>query len=206
MNRRSFRWINRIFSLSKNSRSRHYSGARRFVPNLEHLEDRVTPSAVSWTGNAGTLNWGDMNNWSNNAVPGSGDDVTISKAGVGTITIGAGTSYAVHSLTDTTAVLSIVLGASLSLAPVTASSTFGQSVTVQSGGALTVGAGASVLITSSATITDNGTLTVGAGTAMVAQEAFGSTEGIVVNGAMNVTGAYFTRSRYDTRTICEHNI
>ena len=31
----------------------------------------MTPAAVSWTGNAGTLNWGDANNWSNNAVPGN---------------------------------------------------------------------------------------------------------------------------------------
>src|SRR5271168_1976962 len=73
---------------------------------LEQLEDRVTPSAVSWTGNAGTLNWGDANNWSNNAVPTSADDVTIGKAGVGTITIGAG-SYAIDSLNDSTAGLSI---------------------------------------------------------------------------------------------------
>ncbi len=35
---------------------------------VEQLEDRVTPAAISWTGNAGTLNWGDMGNWSTSTV------------------------------------------------------------------------------------------------------------------------------------------
>src|SRR5947209_7543828 len=81
-------------------------------------------------GIAGTLSWSDINNWSNNAVPTSNDDVTISKAGVGTITIGTGT-YPVRSLNDTTAPLSIAPGGSLSLAAVAVTSTFGQNVTVQ---------------------------------------------------------------------------
>ncbi len=38
---------------------------------FEQLEDRTTPAALSWTGNADTLNWGDASNWSGNAVPGS---------------------------------------------------------------------------------------------------------------------------------------
>jgi hypothetical protein len=84
---------------------------RRTRLALEMLEDRLNPSPVSWTGNAGTLNWSDLNNWSNNAVPTSVDDVTISKTGVGTISI-SGAAYAVRSLNDTTAGLSIASGAS----------------------------------------------------------------------------------------------
>ncbi len=58
------------------------------VSNIATVSITVsTLTAVSWTGDAGTLNWGDANNWSNNAVPGSADDVTISKSGVGTINI-----------------------------------------------------------------------------------------------------------------------
>jgi hypothetical protein len=53
--------------------------ARRF--QVEQLEDRVTPASISWTGGAGTLNWGDAGNWSTATVPTSSDDVTISKAG-----------------------------------------------------------------------------------------------------------------------------
>ena len=100
----------------------------------------MTPAAVSWTGNAGTLNWGDANNWSSDAVPTSADDVTINMSGVGTITVGAG-NYAVGSLNDTTAGLSIASGGSFSIAGAVAS-IFGQNVTVQSGGTLAVGAGA----------------------------------------------------------------
>src|SRR5438270_573381 len=84
-------------------------------PLLERLEDRLAPAAVSWTGSAGTLNWGDAANWSSNAVPTSNDDVTINKAGVGTITIGSGT-FGVDSLNDTTAALSLASGAILSFA------------------------------------------------------------------------------------------
>ena len=100
----------------------------------------VGATAVAWTGNAGTLNWSDAANWSNNAVPGSVNDVTINMSGVGTITVGAG-NYAVGSLNDTTAGLSIASGGSLSIAGAVAS-TFGQNVTVQSGATLTVGMGA----------------------------------------------------------------
>ena len=93
---------------------------------------RLVPNSYSWTGGAGTLNWGDMANWSGNVVPGSGDDVTINKSGIGTITIGAGT-YAVRTLYSTTVVLSIASAGRCRLAPVAATSTFGQNVTIQSG-------------------------------------------------------------------------
>src|SRR4051812_8481083 len=80
---------------------------RRTTPfarlRVEELEVRVVPANYSWTGGAGTLNWGDAGNWSGplNIVPGSGDDATINKSGVGTITI-AGTQ-SVRTLNDTTA-------------------------------------------------------------------------------------------------------
>ena len=139
---RSHSWVRTIFSKKRVAKAVLRPRAR---VRLEELESRLTPANYSWTGNAGTLNWGDPNNWSGSVVPGSADDVTISKAGVSTITIGAG-NFAVRSLNDTTAGLSIGSGASLSLAAIAATSAFGQNVTIQSGGMLAIGAGAGVLI------------------------------------------------------------
>src|SRR5262245_55719645 len=169
-------------------------GVRRL--SLEALEDRLAPAAVSWTGNAGTLNWSDAGNWSNNAVPTSADDVTINKAGVGTITIGASTSAAVLSLNDTTARLAVSGGRSVATA-----ATFGQNVTVAAGATLTVAAGASLLIKDNATVTISGTGTIGsAGGAQVAvavEDFFNNdAEGISVanGGSLTINNAGFTRS------------
>jgi hypothetical protein len=60
--------------------------ARKVRPLFELLEDRLAPSAVSWTGGAGTLNWTDAKNWSTGTVPTSADDVTINVAVSGPIT------------------------------------------------------------------------------------------------------------------------
>jgi hypothetical protein len=62
----------------------------RVLLTLEGLEDRITPSNVSWTGADNNLSWSDPKNWSNNAVPTISDDVTISVTVNGTIGIGAG--------------------------------------------------------------------------------------------------------------------
>ena len=145
----------------------------------------MTPAAVSWTGNAGTLNWGDANNWSNDAVPTSADDVTINMSGVGTITVGAG-NYAVGSLNDTTAGLSIASGGSFSIAGAVAS-TFGQNVTVQSGGTLAVGAGASVAIGENVTLTDDGTLSFATGDAVALN--IGTTQIVVGSGGLMTTAS-----------------
>lgn len=42
-------------------------------------DDSAPSSVVMWTGNAGDLLWSDPANWSDNAVPGAGDDVVINK-------------------------------------------------------------------------------------------------------------------------------
>jgi hypothetical protein len=62
--------------------------------NLEQLEDRTTPNAMTFTGampsnghpgGDGTT-WGQVNNWDIAKVPGNGDDVTIPTIYTGTIT------------------------------------------------------------------------------------------------------------------------
>jgi hypothetical protein len=179
-------WIKRCVDVLTRPWTRSPRKHRRdtWRPSVEHLENRLAPAAISWTGNAGTLNWGDMNNWSSNAVPSSSDDVTISKSGVGTIVVGA-SSYAVRSLNDTTAALTIASGGSLALAAVPVTSTFGQNVTVQSGATLTVGAGANVALGGTNTLADNGTLTFASGdTVTLIASGSGATQIVVGNGGV----------------------
>ncbi|HKI35295.1 MAG TPA: hypothetical protein VKA46_25785, partial [Gemmataceae bacterium] len=195
-----------FWSFVKGLLRKQYRGAwrprskyRRTTPftrlRFEELEVRVVPASYSWTGGANTLNWGDAANWSGNVVPGSGDDVTISKSGIGTITI-AGTQ-SVRTLNDTTAALSIASGGSLSLAAVAANSTFGQNVTVASGATLAVGASASVLLQAGVTLTDNGTLSFASSDVVTfgATNDF-ATEQVVVGsgGLLNASGTTFTAS------------
>src|SRR5579872_4267337 len=73
---------------------------------LEELEGRVVPTAISWTGADGNLNWNDPLNWSPNAVPNGNYDVTISTSVSGPISL-AGATYSILSLKDTSAPLSI---------------------------------------------------------------------------------------------------
>src|SRR6516225_2637877 len=102
------RWIASESQFSRRDRLRQHSR-----PHVERLEERLAPSAVSWTGGAGTLNWTDAGNWSTGAVPTSADDVTIGLAVSGPITvnIGAAANQSINSLTDTTASLQVTGGA-----------------------------------------------------------------------------------------------
>ena len=93
---------------------------------LEELENRLAPSAVSWTGNGNDPNWNNSKNWSN-GVPGKSDDVTINVPVNGTIDISGG-AFAVGSLNDTSAPLDIGPGATLSIEAITPSSIFGKDV------------------------------------------------------------------------------
>jgi hypothetical protein len=166
-----------------------YRRTRRLF--LEELEDRVTPSTVSWTGGGDGVSWSDARNWTNpgdpGKLPGSSDDVLINKSGVGKINIGTG-AFAVHSLNDTTAALSIASGGSLSLAAVAATSTFGQNVTVQSGASLSVGAGASILFSPWETLTDNGSLSFSSDTVTLGP---GTVIAIGNRGLLSASGTSF---------------
>ncbi|MFL5331539.1 MAG: Ig-like domain-containing protein [Gemmataceae bacterium] len=64
---------------------------------LQSLEDRCTPTAVSWDGGAGNLLWNSAANWSNDQLPGSSDSVTISGAS-GSVSL-SGTGATVAQLT-----------------------------------------------------------------------------------------------------------
>ena len=67
----------------------------------EPLEVRALLAVVNWTGLGDGTNWTNPANWSNDAVPGAGDDVTINVAGHPTITIASNSQAVVHSLLTT---------------------------------------------------------------------------------------------------------
>src|SRR5579883_2206979 len=163
--------------------------SRRFF--LEELENRLVPSAVSWTGTAGDLSWNDSGNWNTNKVPTSADDVTINISVPGTISI-TGASFA-RSINDSTAALSIASGGSLTLTAVPAATTFGDGLTVASGGTLAVGAGATVNIGGGQTLTDNGTVTFASGDALAFDYAYNVAEQLTVGsgGLLTATGTSF---------------
>jgi hypothetical protein len=98
----------------------------------ELLEPRVLLAAVSWDGGAGTVEWTDALNWSNDLLPGPDDNVTIDLPS-GTVHVSSGRQE-INSLTANTA---LTLYAVLSME--SASSITG-SVALQTGGRLS-GAG-----------------------------------------------------------------
>ena len=88
-------------SIRKPGRERNRAFPRRHISYIaEALENRLLLSAVNWTGAAGDNQWTTPGNWSTNALPGPGDDVTINAAGTRTITLGSGTQ-SVNSVTAT---------------------------------------------------------------------------------------------------------
>ncbi len=109
----------RIDSVRLGSRGRR--GRRLW--GLEGLEDRVLLSAISWTGDAGDNNWDTPGNWSDDAVPGSADDVTINISA--NVVHSAGVTDTINSLTSSEP-LSIT-GGTLSIA---SASTISSTLTV----------------------------------------------------------------------------
>jgi fibronectin-binding autotransporter adhesin len=129
---------------------------------LEFMEQRTLLSAVSWTG-AVSNDWDTPANWSDDAVPGAGDDVTIA-LGTGVVH-STGAVDSINSLTSTVP-LSITSG-SLTIA---AASTTTSSVSID-GGTLTTNGDLSI----------GGTLSVSSGTL-----ALGSSPTISVSGALSL--------------------
>src|SRR5205085_2662932 len=63
-----------------------------FRPAVETLEDRTTPTVISWTGSAGDSQWSSAGNWDLHRTPGSGDDVVIDVSGKPTIVYSGGSA------------------------------------------------------------------------------------------------------------------
>ena len=94
--------------------SRERGRRRKRTLAIEWLEVRLMLSTVTWTGGAGDSNWDTAQNWSGDAVPGPGDDVTIDLgANDFAVTHSANVMDAVNSLTSKAAIA--ITGGTLSL-------------------------------------------------------------------------------------------
>ncbi len=134
----------------------------------EFSADSIAVQSVSWVNPSGG-DWDTPSNWSTDAVPGAGDDVTISIAVSGPITHDASTADSVNSLISTDP---ITLGAgSLAIG-----------ITAQLSASLTLAGG---------TI-DGGTIELSGGAALIATNQGGTLAGVTLGGTLDMTGYYAT--------------
>jgi hypothetical protein len=108
-----FSWLRSLRSrfesarLPRNRRRPRTQAGARYRLGLELLEDRLTPSTVTWVGSSGDWNTG--TNWSNGVGPGAGDDAVINTAN---ITVHLSTNvHTVQSVTVSNGTLSLEGGA-----------------------------------------------------------------------------------------------
>jgi hypothetical protein len=166
-------------------------------PAHELLEDRVTPSAVSWTGNGDGVNWSDPHNWSTGQLPGPADDVTINSPGA-VISHATGNDSA-HSLQSENPIL--LSGGSLSLA---ADSVIDDSL-IFTGGTFTNSGNLDLqaLIQTGGFTTFTGPGTVTIETQWTWSDGTMSGPGhTVLNGTADLSGGFFTA--LDNRTVDNH--
>ena len=130
--------------------------ARRLV--LDWLEPRTLLSNVSWTGTTDGKSWAVAGNWSNNAVPTPGDDVTINIAGNPTIQITTG-NQSVHSLTASEPIS--ISGGSLTVA---AASTLSGGLTMTGGSLIANGSSVTATVTGTTTVSGGSLLAEGGAT------------------------------------------
>src|SRR5262245_27425376 len=91
--------MNRLFQLGWRCTRRGHRNNIRRVPRVEVLEDRTLPAQIAWDGGGDGFSWNDPANWSENQLPGAGDDVTVNVAGDLTVRVN-GTPAPVRSLTN----------------------------------------------------------------------------------------------------------
>ena len=142
------------------------------------MESRVQLSAVLWTGDGVDNNWDNPANWSTNALPGSGDDVTIDIAA--NVVHSDAVTDSINSLTSTQPLT--ISGGTLSIASASSTSgplnVMGGKVEVQSGTFSMQGGG-----------TDSGgSFAIGAGAALdfAGSTAFSLDDATTFSGAGNL--------------------
>ena len=119
------------------------------------------PSAITWIA-TGSGNWDTPGNWSGGAVPGSGDDVSISTSAPATITITSIDTESVHSLTTAANDTLSMTGGSLAVA---ANSTLSGALSV-TGGTLAANGTGTVLSATGSTSIDAASLYAEGGTTL----------------------------------------
>src|SRR5437763_1288414 len=97
-------WIDRLLQRTCTcSRQERRSSGRttRYRPRLEHLENLILPSTITWNGNADHSSWHLAGNWDLNRAPQAGDDVAIpAVAGTAAVNLIPGVSATIDSLTS----------------------------------------------------------------------------------------------------------
>lgn len=91
------------FTRRRNSLRQHFHQLRRRRMGYEQLEDRAMLATVTWDGGAGTFNFGDANNWDNNAVPSAANDYVIPDL-AGSPTIAMAGTQTLRSLSSSEAI------------------------------------------------------------------------------------------------------
>jgi hypothetical protein len=133
-------WLGRQVP-SRNARRRHGKGA---ILRLEMLEDRTVPTAITWTGAAGTSLWNTPGNWNLSRVPTAGDDVGVPSGTSTTLITLSGAAANIDSLTSVVPI--VVNGTTLTTTGGGTPSTGG--VTINSSATLTIQAGGTLAIVS----------------------------------------------------------
>src|SRR5436309_207640 len=129
--------LRRTNKTRRTAASRRGTAKLRSIPWLERLEDRTTPSTVTWI-NSGGGDWDTPSNWSDgsvNRVPGASDDAVIPSLSAGASVIHAGftSNDSVHSVTTSAPIR--LSGGSLTTSGITINSA---TITVGVNGTLTV--------------------------------------------------------------------
>ena len=156
---------------------------------VEPLEGRVLLAAVSWTGNGDGTNWHDPNNWSNNAVPGASDDVTIDVAADPTIVYSSTAGNRTINSLLSREVINFTGGRLTLLTTATVEAT-----TTLSGGSLEGGTwtldGVSLLFSSSGNNRLNGPITVNGNLDRTGSNGFLTVAGgLTLNGVLTIRGS-----------------
>ncbi len=134
--------------------------------DFEQFEERVLPS-VSWVGSVSN-NWNVAGNWSNDAVPTSTTDVSISTSAAATIVIVPAEVESINSLMlDSNDTLSIT-GGSLAIA---ANSTIAGNLSLTGGGTLTAAAG----------LANSGTIAISAASTFTVDGSFSQSTGATLS-------------------------
>jgi len=140
---------------------------------LEHLEDRTTPTAVSWDGGGGNSNWLNALNWSNDTLPTLSDDVTIS---------GATGGVEINDTFGTAAARTLISSSDLRVI----------SGTLQLGGdSLVTGAFTLAGVTFGGVVTGSGTLTLSGATTWGVNGVMAGTGKTVLTGTSTLAGSTF---------------
>ncbi len=149
------------------------------------MEARLQLSTVVWTGDGGDNNWDNPANWSTDALPDSGDDVTINIAA--NVVHSDAVTDSIQSLTSTEPLT--ISGGTLSIA--SASSTSGPLVidggTLTGTGDLTVNG---LLTLTSGTISGSGTVDANGGIVINPGGAGFGLDGVTLNNAAGQTATW----------------